>query len=123
MRFEFVINRKTAKADRPDDSTERAGESGSGNSMRVVSGQGESARVSAQSLSRGHFAPPRLAAPLRLRGFMRYRIFHGRCTRNTCLRAKYPNGSRLRPASHHCRKELGLCFGLHRPRYNPTLDI
>jgi len=54
---------------------------------------------------------------------MRYRIFHGRGTRNTCLSAKYPNGSRLRPASHHCREELILRFGLHRLRDNVTLNI
>jgi ABC-type uncharacterized transport system substrate-binding protein len=35
MKFELIINLKTAKQDRPDDSTERAGESGQGYQMMV----------------------------------------------------------------------------------------
>jgi hypothetical protein len=89
--------------------------------MRVVSGQHGIGPIS--------FAR---ADILRHRALRRHSDFATLCAAGSftggvrgipAFRAKYPDGSRLRPASHHWRKELGLRLGLHGLRDNAALNI
>ena len=69
------------------------------------------------------FAPPRLAGATPTSRLYALPDLSREVYEEYLLAREVPERLGPLPCGSSCRKELILCLGLHRPRYNPTLDI